>query len=100
MIEVQVRCDDGIDGLRFDINFSKRIHHRPSLQLVDAAFLLRPLVAAPGFHQNTATRSLEKQAVRIESDAVHLVGARPFRPDRFRDDSEHPAAVEAKSSRL
>ena len=64
--------------------------------MIDSALFFRPLIATPGFHQDASALLLEEKAVRIESDAVHLVGARPFRPDRFGNDPKHATSIETK----
>ena len=99
MVEVQVRVNDDVDVLGFQLQFLEfRGQNARVLNPINFGVFCVELVPDAGFHQNVVAAGSDQQASQAQRDAIALVGGDSFSPERLGNNREHLAAIKVESS--
>ena len=99
MVEVQVRIDDDVDILGFQVQLSEFTGESPGvIDSIDLVEFCVELIPDAGFHQNVMAARLDQQTSQAEADTIARVGGDSFLPQRLGNNREHLPAIEQETS--
>jgi hypothetical protein len=99
MVEVQVRVDDDVDILGFQVQLLE--FTREGARVIDTINLVEfcvEFISDAGLDQNVVAARLDQQASQANADSIAGIGRDSFLPHRLGNYREHLSAIEMETS--